>query len=32
MKNKSGKEKKFFSKFLAKIVRKFGFEIMTNQH
>ncbi len=28
MKNKSGKEKKFFSKFLAKIVRKFGFEII----
>ena len=28
MKNKSGKEKKFFSKFLAKIIRKFGFEII----
>ncbi len=28
MKNKSAKEKKIFSKFLAKIVRKFGFEII----
>ena len=28
MKNKSAKEKKFFSKILAKIVRKFGFEII----
>ena len=28
MKNKSGKEKKKFSKFFAKIIRKFGFEII----
>mgnify|MGYP001182528900 CR=1 FL=1 len=28
MKNKSAQEKKFFSKILAKIVRKFGFEII----
>ena len=28
MKNRSAKEKKFFSKFLAKIIRKFGFEII----
>ena len=28
MKNKSAKKKNFFSKFLAKIVRKFGFEII----
>ena len=28
MKNKSAKKKKFLSKFLAKIVRKFGFEII----
>ena len=28
MKNKSAKEKNFFSKFLAKIVRKFGYEII----
>ena len=28
MKNKSAKKKNFFSKFLAKIVRKFGYEII----